>query len=174
MLARAHQSRSGRRPLGGVLPWVVGIFALIACALTPVGAAAQNTTTTVTGTPNPSALGQPVTFTAVVTAQGGGPTPTGSVQFLDGLNVMGTAPLDASGHAVFTTAGLLNVGQHTIIALYQPTGTFNQSFGSTTQTLTQGSTTTTTLVSSQNPSALGQAVTFTATVTGSGGGTPTG
>src|SRR5205807_1567442 len=54
--------------------------------LQTVGAIA--TTTALSGNPNPSVSGQPVTFTATVTPASGG-TPTGSVNFLDGTTTIG-------------------------------------------------------------------------------------
>jgi hypothetical protein len=131
----------------------------------------KNTTTTaVTSSLNPAALGSPVTFTASVTGAGG--TPTGSVTFMDGAAVIGTGSLNGSGQAALTTA-LLGAGSHAISATYIGDANF---IGSTspalTQNITQGASTTA-LSSSVNPSALGSPVTFTAAVTESGA-TPTG
>jgi hypothetical protein len=120
----------------------------------------------VTSSANPSALGQSVTFTATVTGTGG--TPTGTVTFLDGGTSMGTGTLNG-GVATFSTAALA-VGNHTITTTYPGDGNFSASMGTLTggQVVNKGATTTT-LTSSQNPSTFGQAVTFTATITGSGG-----
>ncbi len=60
--------------------------------------------------------GQSVTFTATVTAPGGG-TPTGTVTFTDGGTVLGTASLDGSGAATLTTSSLA-VGTQSITASY--------------------------------------------------------
>ncbi len=123
------------------------------------------TTTTLTSSPNPSLLGQPVTFTATVTATG--PVPTGTVSFEHLGFVLGTETL-SNGVASFTTSTLpANVADH-IVAVYSgsPTDT-----GSTSATLAQavnGNPTTTMLTSSPNPSVLGQPVTFTATVSVTG------
>jgi Bacterial Ig-like domain (group 3) len=73
--------------------------------------------------------------------------------------------------------GTLQTGTHGMQANYQPTGNFGSSVGSVIQqVIADGVTgTTTTLVSSQNPSASGQSVTFTATVSATSGTTaPTG
>lgn len=76
-----------------------------------------NTTTTVTSSQNPSTYGQPVTFTATVTAVApGGGTPTGTVTFYDGTTVLGTATLNSSGQATFTTSSLF-IGTHPITQL---------------------------------------------------------
>jgi len=132
------------------------------------------TATTLTSSPNPSALNQPVTFTATVSGSAGGVTPTGTVTFFDltTSQTLGTAAVGGSQQAVFTTSSLA-AGNHNIQASYGGDGNFN---GSTSALLTQTvnkSNTTATLSSSPNPSVAGQAVTFTATVSGNGG-TPTG
>jgi hypothetical protein len=76
--------------------------------------AAPTTTTTVTG-PTTSTYGQPVTFTATVSAAGA--TPTGSVQFqVDGTNFGSPIPL-SNGTATLTTSALA-VGPHSVMALY--------------------------------------------------------
>jgi hypothetical protein len=76
----------------------------------------ETTTTTVTSSENPSNTGEPVTFTATVTASGGG-TPTGSVTFFDNDTPLGTVPLDGNGQATFTTSSL-GAGSHSITAAY--------------------------------------------------------
>ena len=131
-------------------------------------------TTVVVSSLNPSTAGQSVIFTASVTAVApGAGSPTGTVTFKDGTTTLGTGTL-SSGSATFTTSSL-TAGSHSITASYGGDGNFN---ASTSSTLTQsvGSTgTTTTLLSSKNPSVFGQSVTFTATVTPTtGSGTPTG
>jgi hypothetical protein len=79
---------------------------------------------------NPSATGQPVTFTAGVT--GSGITPTGTVTFKDGAAVLGTGTLTA-GTASMTTSALA-AGAHPITAVYG--GDANYS-ASTSSVLTQ-------------------------------------
>ncbi|HEY6968146.1 MAG TPA: Ig-like domain repeat protein [Candidatus Angelobacter sp.] len=136
-----------------------------------------DTSTTVTSSVNPSVFGQSVTFTATVSAVApGSGTPTGTVTFLDGGSPIGTGTL-SGGIATFTTSALA-VGNHTITTSYGGDGNFNGSTGSLTgnpQVVSKANTTTT-LISSLNPSALGQSVTFTATVSvvAPGSGTPTG
>ncbi|WP_342728508.1 Ig-like domain repeat protein [Bradyrhizobium sp. B097] len=126
------------------------------------------TSTSLVSSLNPSTPGQSVTFTATVT----GASPTGTVQFKDGAaNLAGPVTL-AGGVATFTTSSLAS-GNHSITAVYG--GDVNNT-PSTSAALAQSvnqSATTTTLSSSVNPSQVGQAVTFAATVT-SGGGTPAG
>src|SRR5207247_6067481 len=72
--------------------------------------------------------------------------------------------------ASFNTSSLA-VGSHLVTASYSGDGSFLASTGTLTQTVAKVSASTL-VVSSLNPSALGQAVTFTATVTGAG--SPTG
>ena len=89
---------------------------------------------TLTSTPNPSKLGQTVTFTAVVsTAEAGGGSaqgaahsaaaaaiaaaPTGVVTFHDGRTTLATVTLDANGRATYATDAL-SLGTHAISANY--------------------------------------------------------
>jgi len=141
-----------------------------ATATQSVNAAA--TSTAVTSSQNPSSSGQAVTFTATVTANPpSGATPVGSVTFfVDGVAVA-TVGLSGSGTANFTTT-TLSPGPHTIVASYNP-GNSNFSPSSATTNQSVLTATTTTITSSKNPSNVGDSVTFTATVSGSGG-TPTG
>lgn len=68
--------------------------------------------------PNPSGLGQAVTFTARVAGAAGDTTPaSGSVAFFDGETVIGTADVASGGVARFTTAALAG-GSHRITAEY--------------------------------------------------------
>jgi hypothetical protein len=137
----------------------------------------SDTTTAVTSSANPSVFGQSVTFTATVAAVApGSGTPTGTVTFLDGGSPIGTGTL-SGGIATFTTSALA-IGNHTITTSYGGDGNFNGSTGSLTGNpqVVNKANTTTTVTSSQNPSASGQSVTFTATVSAvaPGSGTPTG
>src|SRR5581483_6320939 len=68
----------------------------------------------------------------------------------------------------------LSIGTHSISTSYPGDGNFNGSTSNTVNQVVNKVPTTTTLVSSVNPSTFGQSVTFTATVTSSGSGTPTG
>ena len=130
------------------------------------------TTTTVNSSANPSVFGQPVTFTATVTpVPAGSIKPTGTVTLSIDGNPVAIVPVNASGQVTFTTSAL-SVASHAITATYNGDPNFVTSIGSLTQVVNQASTTTT-LTPSVNPSTLGQPVTFTATVSGTGG-TPTG
>ena len=61
--------------------------------------------------------GQSVTFTAKVTPQSGKVIPAGSITFRNGSAILGTAPLNASGTAGFTTTSL-PAGSDAITASY--------------------------------------------------------
>ncbi|MGH7266811.1 MAG: beta strand repeat-containing protein, partial [Candidatus Rokuibacteriota bacterium] len=130
------------------------------------------TSTAVDSSLDPSVFGQPVTFTATVSATPpGAGTPTGTVIF----SVDGTPqpPVALAGAQATLTTTLSPVGDHTITAEYSGDGDFETSTSSAfTQTIDQAGTATA-LTSSLNPSGVGQAVTFTATVTAAPG-TPTG
>jgi uncharacterized protein (TIGR03437 family) len=99
--------------------------------------------------------GQTATATVSVTPPGAG-TPTGSVQFLRGTTVLGTVPLTG------LTATLTNVTSGAVTAVYSGDGNFSSST-SPAQTV-YVPTSTLSIASSVNPSALGQSVTFTATI----------
>ncbi len=137
-----------------------------------------DTTTTLTSSSATTRFGQSVTFTATVAvvAPGTG-TPTGAVQFRDnGANIGSPVPLNASGVATLSTAAL-QTGAHTITAVYTPaTNTFKPSTSGNLAHTVQAADTTTTVVSSKNPSVLGETITLTATVAAQapGAGTPTG
>ena len=126
------------------------------------------TTTAVSSSANPSPVGQAVTFTATVTAASGTFDNGGTVQFaVDGTSI-GSATLSGGKATIADSA--LSVGTHVITATYSGDTNFATSSG----TLTGGEVigqagTTTAVVSSLNPSPLGQLLTFTATITPSAG-----
>lgn len=142
--------------------------------LTPVaGPALVGTTISLASSGNPSVAGHAVTFTATVTPTSGSAAPVGTVWFMDGSVQLGSATLNASGVATFTTPDL-GTGSHKITSAYQGGSYFTASSTTRTQTVNATPTSTTTAVtSSVNPSVSGQSVSFAATVTGAGG-TPTG
>ncbi len=106
----------------------------------------KQATTTATGvsSANPSSVGQPVTFTAMinVVAPGSG-TPTGTVSFYAGSTILGMDTLN-NGIASFTTSTLA-VGTFTIKAVYGGDTSFNPSTSAalrqTVQKATSGSAT---------------------------------
>ncbi len=122
-----------------------------------------STTTTVTGSSNPSVFGQSVMFTATVSPQYSG-APTGTVTFSDGSTSLGTTSLSGSTPATATyTTSILAASTHTITASYSGDTNFTTSGGSILQTVSQASTSTS-VISSTTASVFGQSVTFTATV----------
>ena len=133
------------------------------------------TQTTLSTSPDPSVYGQSVTFTATVAPTAPTSTPlTGNVTFYDGGTDLGSVPV-SQGVATYTTASLAP-GSHSIVAEYSEDPNFSGS-NSTALTETVGQDGSATVVSSSaDPSALGQSVTFTATVSAAapGSGTPTG
>jgi len=132
---------------------------------------AASTTTTITDhTPNPSVAGQGIAVTFSVTSTAG--TPTGNVSVSDGV-VTCVASVAAGGCTLTPSTA----GAKTLIATYAGDGDFA---GSTSpgvgHTVSAAGTTTTITTHSPDPSAVGQAVTFTYTVVTNapGSGTPTG
>ncbi|HEY1473322.1 MAG TPA: Ig-like domain repeat protein [Pseudolabrys sp.] len=91
------------------------------------------TTTIVTGSPNPSAPAQLVTFTATVApvAPAAG-IPSGTVTFNDGGSPLGSVTLSNKSASLTTSA--LSPGIHAITAVYNGDGNF---VGSTSSTLSQ-------------------------------------
>ncbi|HEX8880171.1 MAG TPA: Ig-like domain repeat protein [Candidatus Acidoferrum sp.] len=128
--------------------------------------------TSVVSSNSASNRGAAVTFTATVTSSATG-TPTGTVTFQDGASALGTGTL-SGGMATFTTAGL-TPGSHSITAIYGGDANFA---GSTSLNLTQTINTTASsssvVTSSNNPSLIGTAVIFTASVSSPVTGTLTG
>jgi hypothetical protein len=120
--------------------------------------------------------GQAVTFTTTVSpVDPSVGTPTGTVTYVDGANVLGAVALDATGTAVFSTSSL-SVGTHTITAIYGGDANYAGSLApSITQTVGMDATTTA-LAASPTSSVAGQAVTLTASISAQapGSGTPTG
>jgi hypothetical protein len=128
----------------------------------------DGTATTLASSLNPSTYGQTVTLAATVSASApGSGTPTGTVTFKDGTTTLGTATLNASGQASFSTWAL-GVGAHSITAAYGGDSNFTTSTSAAlSETVNPPSGTassSTTVASSANPATYGQAVTFTATV----------
>src|SRR5205823_1609185 len=77
------------------------------------------TATTLQASATAVGIGQPVTFTARVTPTTGG-VPSGAVTFKEGATVLGTAQLDGTGRASFTTSRLA-AGRHGVRAEYAGT-----------------------------------------------------
>ena len=101
-----------------------------------------------------------------------GVTATGTVRFNVSLNKPVTVPV-VNGQATYTIA-YKRAGPRTVTAAYSgDVGHLTSTSATVSQTINQQATSTT-LTSSLNPSAVGQMVTFTATVAGANGVVPTG
>jgi hypothetical protein len=119
-------------------------------------------TVTLNSSPNPANSGQSVTLSAVVSPT----SATGTVQFLDGAAVLGTATV--SGELATVSVSTLSVGAHSITAVYS--GDANTAPGNSAalaETVNKIPSSVT-LISSLNPAVVGQSVTFTAAVAPSG------
>jgi hypothetical protein len=123
---------------------------------------AAATTTALSSSLNPSTYGQAVIFSASVTSGLGAPPDGETVTFKKGTMVWGTGAL--SGGSTSLTTSTLPAGTDRIKAMYSGDSKFGPSTSTAVKQVVSKATTTTTLVSSQNPSNFGQFVTFTASV----------
>ena len=82
-----------------------------------------------------STYGQSVSFT--VNVSGGGPTPTGTVQFLVDGTDFGTAVTLAGGSATSPSTTLLGAGNHTVEADYSGDSNYSANTGTYTQVVNQ-------------------------------------
>lgn len=99
--------------------------------------AAAATTTIVSGNPNPSGFGQPVTITATVSGASG-PAAEGTVTFRDGATVISPpVPVNASGQASFSISSL-GLGNHPVTAEYSGSANFGASSGNYVQNVQPG------------------------------------
>jgi hypothetical protein len=121
----------------------------------------KTTTTAVSSSLDPSTAGQAVTYTATVSAAAA----TGSVEFRQaGVMIAGcSAQTITSGTATCTVADL-GVGWYGVTAVYSGDSNYAKSTASGFTQIVNKKTTTTTVSSSSDPSTVGQAVTYTATV----------
>ena len=129
--------------------------------------------TTLAVTPIPVFVYHTVTLTATVSsvsASGFGVAPYGSVNFLDGGTLLGSAPLNSSGAATRSYT-FTQVGNQNLIAAYPGNVAFQPSQSSSQPIVVQPSPTTTTVTANINPQEIGAPVTFTATVSAGPGAT---
>jgi hypothetical protein len=81
-----------------------------------------------------ASAGTDVSFTVAITSWSAGPPDTtGTVSFYNGTTLLATVPVNASGQATYSTAGL-SVGTHSITTTYA--GSANYASGSDTVTIT--------------------------------------
>ena len=85
--------------------------------------ALDTTATILVSSRNPANTGEAITLTATVFSPAG--APIGTVVFAEGSVVLGTAALDADGHATITRT--LPPGTHTLVAKYAGSGAFGSS-----------------------------------------------
>jgi hypothetical protein len=130
------------------------------------------TTTTIASAPNPSLVGQNVTFTATVVS-GTGAIPVGTVTFKRGPTTLVTGTIDGTGHATFNTTALPS-GPNSVNAIYGGSTSFVGSASTNVSQKVNLNASTTTLVSSPNASVKNQTVTFTASVASGAPSAPTG
>jgi hypothetical protein len=133
---------------------------------------ADTTATALFADPDPSTFGQSVTFAAVVASIAGG-IPTGTVTFKDGSTTLGAGALSGAPSVASFRTATLSGGSHAITAVYDGTADFAKSVSSTLTQTVNAAKTATALTAAPYPSTFGKSVTFTATVTSSGG-TPAG
>jgi hypothetical protein len=135
----------------------------------------SNTTTTLSSSLNPALLGDTVTFTATVAAASPGTgTPTGTVQFKDNGNNLGSPVTLSGGSASYTTSALTS-GTHPITAVYAGNTNYATSTSSPVSQAVKLRTQTA-LSANKSTTVYGESVAFTATVVvvSPGTGTPTG
>ncbi len=124
------------------------------------------TATSFISSQNPSIYGQKVTFTATVTTSGSLP-PTGKVAFtwryFSETYTVGYAKLDSSGVATLTKSNL-NADAYPLTAVYSGDTNHLSSASPVVNQLVLQTTSAATIMSSLNPSTLGQAVTFSAQI----------
>jgi uncharacterized protein (TIGR03437 family) len=128
---------------------------------------AASATLSITGDPNPSVIGQAITYSVKLTPASGSIIPSGRVQLsADGV-ALGSTTL-ASGQASFTAAAsLLPFGSHTITANYAGDGVYPAAAATLVQVVTK-TIAALTLSSSLATSVYGQPVTLTAHLSGAG------
>ncbi len=122
-------------------------------------------TTTSLSAGSSAVYSQPVALTATVHPPGGThpSTPTGSITFYDGATNLGSATLNSSGVASFTTTSL-SLGGHSLSATYNGSGVYLSSSSGTSSLTVSQAQSATSVSTSANPAPLGAGLTITATV----------
>ena len=173
--ASAQRIFLGRKVNAGYTPVSMGsdgvVYAENAGHLIAVGQLVSTATQIVSSSPNPSVFGQPVQFS--MTVSGTGSTSTGTITLKRGAIKVGIATLSA-GSASFTTSSTqLPGGNDSIIASYSGDATHAVSVSPAFSQVVSQAATSTSLISSLNPSPAGTPLSLTATVTAAPG-TPSG
>jgi hypothetical protein len=135
---------------------------------------APSAAVSLTNSANPSVHGQKVTFTAVVEPAKGGPTPLGTVTFVEGTTALGVVNL-SKGKATLNTA-TIGAGEHPVVAEYSGDSHYGAAASSPVTQVVAKATTELTLTSSLNPAPFGSGGTLKAHVAAvaPGAGTPAG
>jgi len=128
------------------------------------------TTTSLAASSNSITAGQVVAFIATVASASG--SPTGTVTFMDGSTLIGSATLDSTTDQAVGYTAWLSVGLNDITAIYNGASGFPTSSAALNETVNSAATTTS-LAASSNLIMAGQVVALIATVT-SAIGSPTG
>jgi hypothetical protein len=128
----------------------------------------SSTTVSLTATPNPVTAGQALTLVATLSASGATPT-SGTVNFLNGSTVLGSASLNAAGVATLSTTAL-PAGTYSLVAQYAGSSSFVASTSAAVSVTVNASTATSaiSLVATPNPVSTGQVLTLMATVSVTG------
>jgi sugar lactone lactonase YvrE len=129
------------------------------------------TTTAISAAPSPGIAGGSETLTAKVDLTSGSGAVSGTVTFMDGSAILGTATVDATGLASIKVS--LAPGTHSLVANYGGDGNDNVSASAQLPFTVVLATTSVSLTSSGTPLQALSNATFTATVSGNGG-IPTG
>jgi sugar lactone lactonase YvrE len=135
-----------------------GDAAYAASSGTTIAQVLRTTATSLGASPNPATFGQTVNLSGTVSAVGA----TGTVQILDGSAVIGSTTVSGGNFALSIVT--LTAGAHSLRAAYLGDSLYASSTSTAISETVNKATAGATLSSSLNPSAVGQAVIFTAHV----------
>ncbi len=118
--------------------------------------------TSLLAAPTTAVFGQPVTLTATVGGPLNDPAPTGTVEFFNGTNLLGTETL--SSRTATLDNALLPVATNSITAQYEGDSNYGTSTSPATPVMVSIASTSASVTASPASPIVGQPVTFTATV----------
>jgi uncharacterized repeat protein (TIGR03803 family) len=139
------------------------------------GSSKDNSTTTLTASPNPATVGQKVTLKATVT--GSGSTPTGTIDYSVDSITFGSASLSSGVASFAATSNGIAPGVYPVVATYAGSSSYNGSASKALNVTLNKAPTSTTLTASPTSVTPPADVTLTATVkrsTSGATGDPTG
>jgi len=133
-----------------------------------VNASTATSATSLVATPNSVVAGQSLNLVATVSVTGTTPA-SGTVHFMNGSTVVGSASLNSAGVATLSTNSL-SAGTYSLVAQYAGNSSFVASTSPAVSVTVSASTATTTinLVATPNPVVVGDALTLVATVSSTG------